>query len=60
MHLQSDLDNEIDADTIGEILDSVPEQSLSEEIVPWLTEDFIPFVIKIHPQALVSYSCIFH
>ena len=39
---------------IQDVIENIPEQLSSAILTPWLSKDFIPFVIKNTPEALVS------
>ena len=38
------------------VLGSIRQDLLSSSIIPWLRDDFIPFVVKVLPQGQVSIS----
>ncbi|XP_071962384.1 kinetochore-associated protein 1-like [Antedon mediterranea] len=47
---QSDFENTIDEDQLNVMMLSIPENTPSTEVIPWLRQDLVPFVLYKFPQ----------
>jgi len=52
--VQAEIAKEFTAAVLKQILDSISDQASSDQLKPWLADDFLPFVIRVLPEGLVS------
>ncbi|KAK2162561.1 hypothetical protein LSH36_96g02028 [Paralvinella palmiformis] len=49
---QAEIAKEFTAAVLKQILDSISDQASSDQLKPWLADDFLPFVIRVLPEGL--------
>lgn len=52
--IQHEFDEGFDALALADVLESVPESVTAKQLAAWIADDFVPFVSRSVPKALVG------